>query len=135
MGRSSRNVTSIDAGSFNALYEQFLPLNLRLKEIVGKWQLAPEEEKGPEGFAKVADALHQLQADLRPIIDGTAAHLARLGGYGDRFERALEATKAGDESMLASPIKDSYHTVWFEFHEELIVLSGRDRATEEQQHG
>jgi pyruvate,orthophosphate dikinase len=38
---------------------------------------------------------------------------------------------AGDASMLASPLKDSYHTVWFEFHEELIVLSGRDRANEE----
>jgi pyruvate,orthophosphate dikinase len=33
--------------------------------------------------------------------------------------------------MLASPLKDSYHTVWFEFHEELIALTGRDRAIEE----
>ena len=34
-------------------------------------------------------------------------------------------------SMRASPLKDSYHTVWFEFHEELIALTGRDRAIEE----
>jgi pyruvate,orthophosphate dikinase len=30
--------------------------------------------------------------------------------------------------MLAAPLKDSYHTVWFELHEELIILSGRSRA-------
>ena len=33
--------------------------------------------------------------------------------------------------MLASPLKESYHTLWFDFHEELIALSGRDRETEE----
>jgi pyruvate,orthophosphate dikinase len=33
--------------------------------------------------------------------------------------------------MLASPLKDSYHTVWFEFHEELMTAGGRDRAAEE----
>jgi pyruvate,orthophosphate dikinase len=30
--------------------------------------------------------------------------------------------------MLASPLKESYHTVWFELHEELIALSGRQRT-------
>ena len=33
--------------------------------------------------------------------------------------------------MIASPLKDSYHTVWFELHEELMHLSGRTRAIEE----
>ena len=33
--------------------------------------------------------------------------------------------------MVAAPVKDSYHTVWFELHEELIILSGRNRADEE----
>ena len=32
--------------------------------------------------------------------------------------------------MMAAPIKDSYHTLWFEMHEELIELCGRSRASE-----
>ena len=32
--------------------------------------------------------------------------------------------------MMAHPLRDSYHTVWFELHEELIRLSGRNRASE-----
>jgi pyruvate,orthophosphate dikinase len=48
-----------------------------------------------------------------------------------RLARAAAAVRAGDGTMVASPFKDSYHTVWFELHEELMHLSGRDRATEE----
>jgi pyruvate,orthophosphate dikinase len=36
--------------------------------------------------------------------------------------------------MLASPLKDSYHTVWYEYHEEMIHLVGRTRLEEEMGH-
>jgi len=51
--------------------------------------------------------------------------------FAARLVRAAAAIAAGDGSMIASPLKDSYHTIWFELHEELIHLSGRNRATEE----
>ena len=47
------------------------------------------------------------------------------------YKRQAQGIARGDGSLIASPLKDSYHTVWFEFHEELIHLCGRDRATEE----
>ena len=31
---------------------------------------------------------------------------------------------------MASPSVDSYHGVWFELHETLILLAGRNRADE-----
>jgi pyruvate,orthophosphate dikinase len=31
---------------------------------------------------------------------------------------------------VASPRVDSYHSIWFELHEDLILLSGRTRAEE-----
>jgi pyruvate,orthophosphate dikinase len=31
---------------------------------------------------------------------------------------------------VASPQVDSYHSVWFELHEDLIRLAGRNRADE-----
>jgi pyruvate,orthophosphate dikinase len=52
----------------------------------------------------------------------------RLAPYAGRFAQALEAVRAGERTMLASPLKESYHTVWFELHEELIALSGRQRT-------
>jgi pyruvate,orthophosphate dikinase len=37
---------------------------------------------------------------------------------------------AGEHRYIASPTVDSYHSVWFELHEELILLAGRNRADE-----
>ena len=106
-------------------------------------------DRAHEPLAGLAD-LHLLEPQLLLAVDlrldaGLAAvdvarellltHLAavlapRLSRYLDRFAAALAAVQAGDESMVASPLKDSYHTVWFEMHEELILLSGRNRADE-----
>jgi pyruvate,orthophosphate dikinase len=77
------------------------------------------------------EALQTLHDDFRPLVERVGAVAPRLGGYVGRFDAALEAFAGGDHSFLASPLKDSYHTVWFEFHEELIALTGRDRAIEE----
>jgi hypothetical protein len=33
-------------------------------------------------------------------------------------------------SWLTRPMVDSYHTVWFELHEELIGMAGRTRSAE-----
>ncbi|MBK7328029.1 MAG: hypothetical protein IPI85_02710 [Dehalococcoidia bacterium] len=75
--------------------------------------------------------MRALHASFAPVVDAAGSVAVRLANYRTRFETALEAFAAGDHSMLASPLKDSYHTVWFEFHEELIALTGRDRAIEE----
>ena len=37
---------------------------------------------------------------------------------------------AGDGKYVASPRVDSYHSIWFELHEDLILLAGRNRADE-----
>jgi len=47
-----------------------------------------------------------------------------------RLTAAIEHALAGDGRYVASPRVDSYHGVWFELHEDLIVLAGRTRADE-----
>jgi hypothetical protein len=78
----------------------------------------------------VLDRLGALHADavawLRPLEE----RLARLAGYRARLERAAAAARNGEQAYVASPRVDSYHTVWFELHEELIQLAGRTRAEE-----
>ena len=56
--------------------------------------------------------------------------MPRLAPYPDRFSAAIEKVKDGDHSWIAKPIADSYHTVWFEFHEELIAALGLSREAE-----
>ena len=56
--------------------------------------------------------------------------LPRLADYRVRLGRAIDRVHAGDHHYVASPRVDSYHSVWFELHEDLIQLAGRSRAEE-----
>ncbi len=117
------------------VYEAFLPINDQVKQIVTDWQL--REVDGAMVLNDHEDAClrcprHRPAARARRRrrrgLARLSSALPRFEGYARRLQRALEAINAGDHTMVAAPIKDSYHTVWFELHEELIVLSGRQRT-------
>jgi pyruvate,orthophosphate dikinase len=121
-----------DAADLASQYEAFLELNHEFKRVVSDWQVVAREASADEAWPGLVEAVSSIDAGLRPVLDGNAAQVSRLEGYGPRFRGALEAMRGGDRTMLAAPLKDSYHTVWFEYHEELIALCGRNRADEER---
>ena len=131
-----------DHGAAERLYQDFMRLDVRFKQLVTDWQIKTIDGKRvPNDHADaVYDAsirarlaeFHQATAALLPDI---LALTSRLKPFAPRFARAANAIAAGDGTMIASPLKDSYHTIWFELHEELIHLAGRDRATEEAKSG
>ncbi len=118
-----------DQAALQPCYAQFTALDRRFKQLVTAWQTS--DPAAPERHPGAATALAGLHDALQPVLAAAAAAFPRLASYPVRLAAALAAFAAGDGTMLASPLKDSYHTVWFEYHEELIALSGRDRATEE----
>jgi pyruvate,orthophosphate dikinase len=80
--------------------------------------------------AGVLARLDALHADVSAWLGPTVAGLRRLAAYRDRLERAAAAAREGDARYLASPRVDSYHSIWFELHQDLILLAGRRRADE-----
>lgn len=64
------------------------------------------------------------------VLTAAAGPLPRLGTYTTRLCAALAKIHAGDVSWFTRPIVDSYHTVWFELHEELIGAAGLTRGDE-----
>ena len=67
-----------------------------------------------------------------PIIDKAATQLPRLIAYSSKLSAALDKIKAGETTWLTRPLIDSYHTVWFELHEELIGAAGLTREAGSQ---
>jgi hypothetical protein len=117
------------------VYEAFLPINDQVKQIVTDWQLREvdgatvvNDHQDAAYDARVIARLRDLDADVEAALGRLSSALPRFDGYARRLRRALDAISAGDHTMVAAPIKDSYHTVWFELHEELLVLSGRQRT-------
>jgi hypothetical protein len=110
----------------------------RFKLLVADWQVRKVEgcevlnDHSDQAYDDdVRERLCVFHREAMPLVDGVCALAARLRPYPPRFARASAAVASGDGSMIASPLKDSYHTVWFELHEELMHLSGRSRAVEE----
>lgn len=121
-----------------AVMDDFHAVNGAFKELVTAWQMrfvyGTEVVNDHTDESYDADVITQLRDGIHPrilaIVEQVAGAEPRLARYGDRLTAALEALRQGDAQMMANPLRDSYHTVWFELHEELIRLCGRDRASE-----
>jgi pyruvate, orthophosphate dikinase len=123
------------AAVIEAVYETFLPINDEVKQIVTDWQmrevdgqLVINDHQDRAHDESVIARLHDTDAKVSAALTSLCAALPRFACYSRRLARALAQIREGDHTMVAAPIKDSYHTVWFELHEELLVLSGRERT-------
>jgi pyruvate,orthophosphate dikinase len=116
--------TRIDGEALKSLYADFCSIDPSFKQLVADVQLGKLERDA------AAEHLAPLHEKLRVLARRATALLPRLEVYEGRFEAALAGLREGDSRYLASPIVESYHGIWFEFHEELIQASGRTRAQE-----
>ena len=54
--------------------------------------------------------------------------LPRFASYALRLTRALERFKGGDGAALARPLSGSYHDVWMELHQDLLLSLAKERG-------
>jgi hypothetical protein len=123
-----------DAAAVLAAYDEFRSVNAEFKALVTDWQLKDGQPNTHEvaGYdAAVLARLDDVHRRVTPIIAAAAAQLPRLSGYSVKLQTALDNIHAGQTMWLARPLIDSYHTVWFELHEELILATGRTRETDD----
>jgi pyruvate,orthophosphate dikinase len=120
-----------------AALDAFVGLDQRVKETVTAWQMRVVD--GVQTFNDHSDAAYDdgvlsslvaLHDEAENWIRPLEASLPRLAAYRERLARAAAAAAGGDARYVASPRVDSYHGIWFELHEDLILLAGRSRAGE-----
>jgi DNA-binding MarR family transcriptional regulator len=114
-------------------YAEFLAVNRDFKALVTDWQLKdgqPNAHDDAEYDGAVLARLDDVHERVTPVIEAVARQLPRLVSYADKLAVAQARVKEGDMAWLTRPIIDSYHTVWFELHEELIAASGLSRQEE-----
>lgn len=124
-----------DNQPFHQAYEGFERINNDLKQIITDWQTI---EVGGERRAndhsdeayddKILDRLSTLHERAEPIFAGLARGLPRLKLYADKLEAALDKAESGEIEWVSDIHRESYHTVWFELHEELLRIMGRERV-------
>jgi hypothetical protein len=120
-----------------AAYARFLGLNTGLLEVCTAWQLREvdgeptvNDHSDPAYDDEVIERLHELHGRVHPICDELAMSLARYGVYGPRLASAVDKVRSGDIEWFTKPVIASYHTVWFELHEDLLATLGIERGSE-----
>ena len=113
----------VDTTAILTAYGEFRSVNAEFKALVTDWQLNKD--------AAVLARLDDVHRRVTPIVAAAAAQLPRLNRYSAKLQAALDRVRAGETMWLARPLIDSYHTVWFELHEELILAAGLTRETDD----
>jgi pyruvate,orthophosphate dikinase len=70
--------------------------------------------------------LGEVERQVAPALAHAGDTIPRFARYGRRLALALQQADA-DPRFVASPLVDSFHTIWFECHEDFLVTLGRVR--------
>ena len=116
-------------------YERFLVFNVEFLRICTDWQLKPGNQPNDHSDAaydfKILERLDRLDERAGALMEALGKAVPRFAGYRGRLTDALDKISE-DRVWLASPRCDSYHTVWMQFHEDLLSAVGVNRADEAQ---
>lgn len=116
-------------------YERFEKINRELLALFTDWQMMPSAggERVPNDHSDadydhgVIDRLGAQHERAEKVLDRFAALDPRLGIYKTRLDEAYDKVLAGETDWVSGARIDSYHTVWFELHEDLLRMLGRER--------
>lgn len=115
-------------------YDEFEKINTQLKQLITDWQTLPvgsaripNDHSDRDYDDKIIDRLGDLHDRAVPMLDRLASGLPRLKIYKDHLQQALEKAEDGEIVWVSDARCASYHTVWFELHEDLIRVLDRQR--------
>ena len=120
--------------AFVAAYEDFERINVQLKALITDWQtisvggerIANDHSSKAHDQA-VIDRLGDLHERADRILTRLETGHPRLAFYRTRLLSALERAEDGAVEWVSDAKIESYHTLWFELHEDLLRMMGRQR--------
>lgn len=113
-----------DLASVDTQYEVFAKANPLVEDACVTWQLS---QRDSEAAQTAHHALADLLDSVRPALRAIGQAVPHLDCYRYRLDDALRAVDGGDTRYLTSPLVDSFHQVWSELHQDLLVTLGRER--------
>lgn len=120
--------------AFQKAYERFENVNRDLLDLFTRWQTItragtsmPNDHADAEYDAKIIDELGDTHDRAERVLSEFTSVVPRFSLYQERLAAAYDKVLAGEHDYVSGVRVDSYHTVWFEMHEDLLRLLGRTR--------
>lgn len=114
--------------------ERFEVVNGQFLVTISAWQQVEvggkkvaNDHSDADYDGRILDRIDKQVDRLSRLIAVLAERDDRFGSYIERFAVASDAVARGDVDLVSSPLRDSIHNIWFEFHEDLLRTLGRAR--------
>jgi hypothetical protein len=105
-------------------FDDFLFLNPLMLDLCTAWQMRPSDGSHD---SRMLDLLIGFDRRAEAVLDELSAVLLRFRRYRVRLTTALTLAKAGELHYVVDDLA-SYHTVWFQLHEDLLATLGLERT-------
>jgi len=133
MGEYSREYDALrSSAAFLAAYEAFERVNGSLKSLITDWQTmnvggsrVANTHSDPDYDLGIIDRLGELHERADRILVQLAREIPRFDYYRRHLQQALERAEDGAVEWISIL---SYHTLWFELHEDVLRILGRQRS-------
>ena len=106
-------------------YESFLKFNQQVKDFCAKWQDTADDAVRFE----ILEGLTEICDDVAPSLRLAGQKVERFALYPNRLGSALGMAQE-DPRYVVNPSLESYHTIWFECHEDYLLTLNRSRLEE-----
>lgn len=120
-----------------ATYRRFLRLNPRVLDLAARWQVraeggreAPNDHRDPAYDRRCIQELASVHPRAVGALRAARCCDPRYGLYQVRLTDALHRLQAGDLRYFTGLDVESYHTLWFELHQDLLMSLGLRREEE-----
>ncbi|MFC4943613.1 hypothetical protein [Pseudonocardia sp. GCM10023141] len=109
-------------------------VNKQVLTVTTDWQTVevggdrvPNDHGDADYDAKIIDRLGRIHEKLPKVLAPLAAADPLVARFVDRLGAALTRAEGGETDYVSGVRVDSFHTVWFQMHEHLLRLTGRER--------
>jgi hypothetical protein len=109
-------------------------VNKQVLALTTDWQTievdgarVPNDHGDPEYDAKIVDRLGRTHEKARKVLGPLVDADPLVDRFLDRLGAALVRAEGGETDYVSGVRVDSFHTVWFQMHEHLLRLTGRER--------
>ncbi|MEU0162741.1 transcriptional regulator [Streptomyces sp. NPDC006261] len=116
-----------------AVFDRFLVLNPELLDLCTAWQtraadgtMTMNDHSDSAYDARVLDRFTEFHQRAEPLCAELSGVLLRFQRYPVRLADALTRARAGSLEYVTDSTS-SYHTVWFQLHEDLLATLGLPR--------
>lgn len=118
--------------------DEFGAVNGAVKDLVSRWQLRPVGGELVANDHRDERYDGSLLAELGRLLPACLGALAPLTALRDRYERygnrlkdAVERAGLGEREYVSGLRVDSFHSIWWQLHADLLAVAGRARGRDD----